>query len=95
MKRGNVRKPGLCKLCYYIPMSKETWIIILGAATVLLPQLGIPGSWRTLLLTLCGGSLVALGFVLRGEALSRGGLSRRGALPFVENEHTDGIASLN
>ena len=73
-------------------MSKETWVIALGAATVLLPQLGLPGSWRTLLITLCGAALVVVGFILRGAALSRSGLSRRGALPFVENDHPENTA---
>ena len=69
------------------------WIIALGIAVVAVPQLGIPGSLKTLLITACGGTIAIIGFVLRGQQLSRGGLSRRGSLPFVENDHTEGAVS--
>lgn len=74
-------------------MSKEMWIIALGVVVVLAPQLGLPGSLRTLILTLCGAAIAIIGFMLRGEQLSRNGLSRRGSLPFVENDHTEGAVS--
>lgn len=79
-------------------------IIALGVFLVILPYLGIPGSWRTVLIVLSGLAVAAIGFLLRGETLSRGILPDP-RHPFVENnaapaqEHQDhereGINSLN
>ncbi|MDE1925429.1 MAG: hypothetical protein KGH79_04625 [Patescibacteria group bacterium] len=89
-------------------MSKETAIIVLGLWVVILPYLGIPGGWRTTLLILSGIALMVLGFLLRGDALSRGSLAKehRGRNSYVENtasitqdysthDHKEGITSLN
>jgi hypothetical protein len=86
-------------------MSKEMTIIVLGAWAIVLPYLGIPSGWRTTLLIVTGIAFMVLGFLLRGEALSRGhkGSSRHS---FVENtatitqdysqhDHKEGITSLN
>lgn len=85
-------------------------VIALGAAIILIRTfLGIPGSWQTVLLVLCGAGLMIVGFLLRGEAISRSGASRRtGArsesYTFVESaptpensahEQREGITSLN
>lgn len=68
-------------------MSKETWVIAAGIWLLMVPYLGIPGSWRTTVLVLTGALLILLGFFLRAEVLRR--TSRRSAdHPFVENTHT-------
>jgi len=53
-------------------MSKEMLVIALGLAVIVVPQLGIPGSWRGVLLILAGVGIIAIGFLLRGEVISRG-----------------------
>lgn len=80
-------------------MSKEMLVIALGVWTSVLTQLGIPGSWKLALLFLTGIAIALLGFLLRGEALSRGTNGARSA-SFVEStgpKHHDeeGIGSLN
>jgi hypothetical protein len=87
-------------------MSKEMTVITLGIWIIVVPYLGVPGSWRTTLIVLTGVGLIVLGFFLRAEALSRG--PRRGSShSFVENspsstqehlphhEHKEGIGPLN
>ena len=65
-------------------MSKEMAIIVLGIWVMIVPYLGVPGAWRTVLLLVTGFGLVVLGFFLRAEVLSRG--PRHGTShPFVEN----------
>lgn len=64
-------------------MSKEMGIIVLGLAIIAIRTLsGLPGEWQTMLLVVCGGAVAVLGFLLRGEALSRGTFSNRN---FVDN----------
>ena len=85
-------------------MSKETTIIVLGLWVVVLPYLGIYRSWLAALMVLTGLALMLVGFLLRGETLSRGS-SGSPDHPFVENdadpaepaphEHHEGITSLN
>ncbi len=83
-------------------MSKEMTIIVLGLFVVVVPYLGIPGEWRVILLVLSGLGLAVTGFLLRGEALARGGRAHAHN-SFVESEHThsthehthEGITSLN
>ncbi len=75
------------------------WIIVVRTL------LGIPSTWQTFLLVLTGVALAVIGFLLRGEALSRGSVrqerTNRGATyPFVESAsvghyHKEGITSLN
>ena len=78
------------------------WIIVVRTL------LGIPGSWQTVIFVLTGVLLAVIGFLLRGEALSRAATrpsrpERAGAYTFVENEspasavhdHKEGITSLN
>lgn len=70
-------------------MSKETGIIVLGVWVVIVPYLGVPGSWRTVLLVLSGAGIAVLGFLLRGEAMSKGprahSRGRRASHSFVEH----------
>ena len=53
-------------------MSKEMTLIVLGIFVAVLPQLGIPSDAKTILFTLAGLAITAIGFLLRGETLSRG-----------------------
>ena len=53
-------------------MSKEMTLIVLGILVAITPQLGIPSDAKTVLLTLAGLGIAAIGFLLRGETLSRG-----------------------
>ncbi len=77
----------------------------LGILVVLMPYLGVPSSWKTVLLVVSGIVVVLLGFFLRTEALSRSGKHSRHR-PFVENssspmpheshhDRKEGITSLN
>lgn len=71
-------------------MSKEMTVIVLGLFVVVVPFLGIPGEWRTILLVLSGAGLSVTGFILRGELLARG-LRPHEHHPFVESntpQHT-------
>ena len=65
-------------------MSKEMGVVLLGLLVVITPYLGFPSGWREVLLLLAGLGVMLLGFLLRGEQLSR---SVRPAerLPFVES----------
>ncbi len=83
-------------------MSKEMTVIALGVLVVITPYLGVPGSWKTVILVLAGLGLAGLGFLLRGEALARD--AGHGHDHFVENsapptpQHAPrdhGIGSLN
>ena len=65
-------------------MSKETGIILLGVLVLITPYLGIPGSWKTLLLLLAGVAIMLVGFLMRGETLSRG-VEGSESHPFVES----------
>jgi VIT1/CCC1 family predicted Fe2+/Mn2+ transporter len=66
-------------------MSKEMSIILLGVWVVVVPYLGVPSSWRTVLLVVSGVTILVLGLLLRGESIVRGTRKHRGAPPFVEN----------
>jgi hypothetical protein len=70
-------------------MSREMAVIVLGIWVIILPHLGIPGSWHTILITLTGLIIIAVGLYLRGMMLSRG-IRRSSHHPFVENRH-DGV----
>ncbi|MDB5225297.1 MAG: hypothetical protein JWL87_249 [Candidatus Adlerbacteria bacterium] len=81
-------------------MSKEMLVIALGVLVVITPYLGIPGSWKTVLLIVAGVAIAGAGFLLRGESLARG--AGRGERDhFVENTSASsstrdhGISSLN
>ncbi len=81
-------------------MSKEMTVIALGVLVVVTPYLGIPGSWKTVVLVVSGLALAGVGFLLRGEALARS--AGHGHAHYVENSapttHSrsdHGISSLN
>lgn len=48
-------------------MSKETIISLLGIYLVILPFLGFPQSWKTVMFILIGASLAFLGYMLRQQ----------------------------
>lgn len=78
-------------------------VIALGVWTVVVTQLGIPGSYKLTILLVTGVAIAALGFLLRGEAISRGSRAGRRQSSFVESSvaesdphvQKDGINSLN
>jgi len=71
-------------------MSKEVAVITLGIWAIIMPYLGIPRAWLTMLLVLTGLGLMVLGFLLRAEALSRGPRPVNRHSPFVEHiPHTE------
>jgi len=82
-------------------MSKEMTVIALGVLVAVTPYLGVPGLWKTIILVLSGLALAGVGFLLRGESLSRG--AGDGQRHFVENQaptnpsapRDHGIGSLN
>lgn len=88
-------------------MSKEMTVILLGLLVAITPYLGIPGSWKTVLLVLSGLGIAAAGFLLRGESIGRMPGSKTDAHgfsnTFVENftsrssrdTRDHGIGSLN
>lgn len=82
-------------------MSKEMTVIALGLFVVVVPYLGIPGDWRVALLVLSGFGITVTGFLLRGEALSRGARPHvhnsfvESGQPAPTHEHKEGISSLN
>lgn len=80
-------------------MSKEMTVIVLGLLVAATPYLGIPGSWKTILLVLAGFGIAVAGFLLRGEALSRSNKHNHfveNSAPMAHPTHRDhGIGSLN
>jgi hypothetical protein len=79
-------------------MSKEMTIIVLGVWVIVVPYLGFPTSWKTVIFFVTGVLVVYLGFSLRAGALARG--SRRTEHhPFAENHYShgqkEGINSFN
>lgn len=70
-------------------MSKEMAVIALGIWVIILPHLGVPGSWHTVITSLTGLFIIGMGFYLRASALS-GAPRRSSHHPFVENtaEHS-------
>jgi hypothetical protein len=64
-------------------MSKEMTVIALGILVVVTPYLGIPGTWKTVILVLTGAAIAGIGFLLRGETLAR--QAGHGHDHFVEN----------
>lgn len=74
-------------------------IIALGLFTTVVTQLGIPSSWKMLIVAVAGLSIASIGFLLRGEALSRGadphGTSFLESRPRHVDDEKVGITSLN
>ncbi len=71
-------------------MSKETIVAVLGIWVIVVPYLGFPSSWKTVIFVLSGFAVMIVGFFLRAEALAR--LSGQGKeasfarRTFVENQ---------
>ena len=68
-------------------MSKEMLVFIIGFALTVIPFLGIPESWRQMMVVGCGALLVLLGYLLRRAAFFRRidrGAGERGIDAFVE-----------
>lgn len=89
-------------------MSKEMMVIALGLWIIVVRTLlGVPGEWQTVIFVITGVLLAIIGFLLRGEALSRAASERArptqaASYPFVDNaaptpahEPKEGITSLN
>ena len=76
-------------------MSKEMTIIALGIWIVVVPYLGVPGSWKIALLVLSGLAIAVIGFLLRGEALTRSGRPSAPTSSFTESHPNDRLGSLN
>lgn len=83
-------------------------VIAFGVWVLVLPYLGIPRAWLTILMVLTAVGLIVLGFFLRAEALSRGPRHAGRHHTFVEemphagqeersesHEHKERINSLN
>lgn len=67
-------------------MSKEMDVILLGLVIIVTPFLGIPGSWKTVVIVIAGLGVMLLGFLLRGQLLTRSGhTASPESHPFVEN----------
>lgn len=64
-------------------MSKELMVVALGVWVIIVPNLGIPSSWRMITLLITGLALVALGLYLRATASSR--TRGEGQHTFIEN----------
>jgi hypothetical protein len=69
-------------------MSKEVTVIALGVWVGTVSYLGFPSSWKTIIFIITGALIAIIGFLLRSEALSRGGRHSEHN-PFVENLHAD------
>jgi len=46
-------------------------IIVLGIVVIVIPYTGFPSPWRTGMLVLAGGAIAVIGFLLRGQTLSK------------------------
>ncbi len=75
-------------------MSKEVSVLTLGALIAFLPFLGLPGSWRTIVMIVAGLIVAVIGIMLRREALARGSGGSRGTSFFVDNRSSESVAAL-
>ncbi len=73
-------------------MSKEMSIILLGIWLIIVPYLGVPSFWRTVLIVLSGIVIAIMGLLMRGETLSRGTVRNKNH-PFIENIRHEGESS--
>ena len=71
-------------------MTKEMWIIVLGIVVALVPFLGFPGSWKTVIFVLVGLAIAVLAFIIRLRRMTqmRNALSTKGRQTdsYVEND---------
>lgn len=75
-------------------------VIVLGLVTAVVTQLGIPSSWKMLVVAATGLGVAFVGFLLRGESLARGADPH--GTSFIESvrprsipEERNGLTSLN
>ena len=69
-------------------MSREMAVIALGIWVIILPHLGVPGSWHTVITTITGVVIIAVGLYVRAAML--GGAARRTSHhPFVESSSSN------
>ena len=52
-------------------MTREMTLIVLGLLTMVVPYTGFPSPWRTGALVLIGATVAVVGFLMRGEELSK------------------------
>jgi len=64
-------------------MRKEKTLFIIGLWVMVLPFLGFPGTWKTVLFILTGVSLVYLGYLFYMEAKAR--LASDETKSFIDN----------
>ena len=87
-------------------MTKDVGILILGLSVASIPFLGVPSSWKTVLLVVLGLVIALLAFLLRGDiSLTVGGKHAKGERrtdTFAENstarthiEAGDGIRKIS
>ena len=69
-------------------MSREMTIIVLGVWVAIVPYLGFPSSWRTVLLVLTGLGIATTGFLLRARVVKRGTENNNNRF-FVDNGHEE------
>lgn len=66
-------------------MGKDVLIMFFGSVVLLLPFLGFPNSWDTILFVLAGASTIALGILVRRER-RRPAAQKEGIETYVEHE---------
>ena len=66
-------------------MRKEKRLFIIGLWVIILPFLGFPGSWKTVLFFLTGIALIYLGYLFYMEAKARLAKIENQTKTFVDN----------
>ncbi|MAZ56401.1 hypothetical protein CL653_01280 [bacterium] len=52
-------------------MSRESIVLLLGLVVLVVPSIGIPPNWKTIILSVTGALLVIVGYSLRRAAYLR------------------------
>ncbi len=68
-------------------MSKRQGLLFIGIFTFILPFLGVPTSWRTLLTVLIGAGLIAISYFMGKEDGAFGGGAKKTPSTFVESRN--------
>lgn len=66
-------------------MRKEKTLFIIGLWIIVLPFLGFPGTWKTVILILTGLSLIYLGYLFYVEAKHYLSKNENQAKSFIDN----------
>lgn len=66
-------------------MRKEKTLFIIGLWIIVLPFLGFPGSWKTVMLILTGLALIYLGYLFYMEAKERLAKIENQTESFIDN----------